>query len=239
MASRTLAQLRTEVLQLADMEANSNFLDTTLAGEVDRYINQGIKELYDLIISNSDQHWYLSSSTTITTSSGTDIYNLPSDFYILMGVDYVDGDSIRALKPYNWNERTLYYPDPLRSELLKTGAPFKYRLEGSLDSNTGVYTPTIRFVPEPDAAYATEVWYYRIPLTLDADSEVWDGFNGWEEYVTVFAAIKALDKEESNTDHLLRRKLELRERILDLSKNRDHGHNQIVWDVEGDYGGDW
>ena len=112
MASRTLAQLRTEVLYLADMDANNNLIDTTTGGEVDRYINQGIKELYDLIISNSDQHFYLSSSTAITTSSGTDIYNLPADFYLLLGVDYVDGNTIRTLQPYNWNERQMYYPAP-------------------------------------------------------------------------------------------------------------------------------
>lgn len=239
MASRTLAQLRTEAFYLADMDPNTNFVDGTLAGEVDRYINQGIKELYDLIIANSDQHWYLSSSTSITTSNGTDIYNLPSDFYLLMGVDYVEGTAIRTLEPYNWNERQLYSPDPNFPVPSWSGPPFKYRLEGQLDSNTGVYTPTIRFLPMPDGAYSTEVWYYKVPLTLDADAEVWDGFNGWEEFVPVVAAIKMLDKEESNTTHLLNRKAELVERIKDLSKNRDMGSNQRVWDVEGSYGEDW
>ena len=112
-------------------------------------------------------------------------------------------------------------------------------MRGLWTQNTGVYTPTIRFVPEPDAAYATEVWYYRIPLTLDADSEVWDGFNGWEEYATVFAATKLLQKEESDTSHLLLRLNQLSERIRDLSNNRDQGENEKVVDVEGTYGGDW
>lgn len=233
--TRTLAELRTETLQLADMEASSNLIDTALNGEVDRYINQGIAELYDLIIDSSAQEWYLRLDQTGVTVSGTKEYTLPSDMYLLKGIDLVDGDERATLTPYMFSERNQYEGHLLRH---RTGRPSRYRVSGETVDASGVHSSIIRFVPEPDGVYEYDVWYYPHAPELDADADVWDGFNGWEEYVTVFAATKLLQKEATDTSTLDLRKAELTERIRTMASHRDHNNAEHIVDVMGDYDND-
>lgn len=58
-------------------------------------------------------------------------------------------------------------------------------------------------------------------LSAWADSTSLDGISGWEEYVVVDAAIKAMIKEESDPSALMSRKMELKQRVIDSAANRD------------------
>lgn len=105
---RTRAQLRTEVLQRADMENTSFVTDA----ELNRYINESISELYDLIIEAAGQEYFL-DTYTFNTVANQDTYPLPSDFYMMKGVDIDVGASEPVpIRPYMFDERhdTYGYP---------------------------------------------------------------------------------------------------------------------------------
>lgn len=65
-----------------------------------------------------------------------------------------------------------------------------------------------------------------------------DGINGWEEYIVVDCAAKALEKEESDPSAMFARKAALIQRIQSAAANRDAGEPARVVDVSrNDFGG--
>jgi hypothetical protein len=68
-------------------------------------------------------------------------------------------------------------------------------------------------------------------LTLGSWTNVLDGVSGWEEYVVVDVAIKALAKEESDVSVLMAQKEALRARIVQVSAQRDVSAPATVTDV--------
>ncbi len=60
------------------------------------------------------------------------------------------------------------------------------------------------------------------------DTDILDGVSGWTEYVIVDAAIKALEKEESDTSALQIRKQMLKQRIEESAMNRDAGQPDTI-----------
>lgn len=219
MSTRTLTQLLAEVRQRADSTSDDSFITDA---ELTRYINQSAKELYDLLIQNQGQEYYLSRSTT-NFVNGTDTYSLPATFYKLLGVD-INGSNgdVDSAKPYMLDERNAYlnYPWPYLS-----GEPVFYRISGA----------NIEFIPMPGTS-ATSYTLLYIPAFVDlvfpdVGNTPFDGFNGWEEYVVVDAAMKMLEKEESDTSALAMRKALLVRRIESLSANRDAGAPERVKDT--------
>ena len=59
-------------------------------------------------------------------------------------------------------------------------------------------------------------------------------YNGWEEYVTIDAAIKCLQKEESDVSMLMAQKQAIKNRIHNMAANRDAGDPESVTDVYRD-----
>lgn len=219
------------------MENVEDYLDTSTGGEVDRYINESIQDLYDIITEAMGQEYFLKSDT-ITTVAGVADYTISvadDDFYMLRGVDWESGDTKVPLRPYNFIER---HDDDIRWSTLRDpwgGVPLRYRLYGAVDNTsptTTGYDHKIRFTPEPQSAETIRLWYIPHPPALDSDADVFDGFNGWEEYVIIDAAIKCLEKEDNDTSKLNQRKALLIQRIQALAPNRDMGANEYIADVE-------
>lgn len=67
--------------------------------------------------------------------------------------------------------------------------------------------------------------------TIDDDTDLYDGQNGWEEYVIVDCAMKCLEKEESDTTALFARKQQLIARLQRVGKNRDAGMPKQIIDL--------
>ena len=80
----SLTELRLLTRQRADQE-NSQFVNDT---ELTRYLNNSWGELYSLINENFNED-YFTTTSTVSMVSGTDTYDLPSDFYKMRGVDLV------------------------------------------------------------------------------------------------------------------------------------------------------
>ena len=226
--TRTRLELRTEVRQRADM-VNSDFVTDN---EINRYLNESISELYDMLISAKGQEWYIKTLTLNLVSGQADYDILETDnFYLLLGVDGdAQSDSPFPLRPYMLDER--HDLTELRRLTRYGNVPnMRYRLSGTIDETTGVYKHRISFSPVPDSGTTVRLIYIPHAPVLDNDADVWDGFNGWEEYVVVDAAIKCLEKEESSTVALERRKERLIERIEGLASAHDDGFPERVTDV--------
>jgi hypothetical protein len=66
---------------------------------------------------------------------------------------------------------------------------------------------------------------------LVLDTDIFDGVNGWEEYIVVDVARKAKEKEESDTTELVNSKSALIKRIEDSAPNRNAGQPGRVTDI--------
>lgn len=234
----TLGQLRTLSQQKAD-RVNSNFVTTT---EWNVYINQSYFELYDLLITVYEDY-YVAPALMLATDGVTNLYPLPNGtnyagappFYKLMGLDCGldnSGNAWVTLKKFNFIARNRYVYPNISSTFLGV-FNLQYRLLGN----------NIELIPTPSANQILRVWYIPRMVQLLADTDIADGVSGWTEYIAVDAAIKALQKEESDTSALMAEKMALKKRIEDSAMNRDVGQSDTIsntrsWsDRSGNYGG--
>lgn len=213
--SVTLGSMRTQARYKADM-VNSTFVTDA---EFNQYINNSIAELYDLLIQKFGNEYYL-STYDFNSVAGTDLYSLPSDFYKVIGVDLrLSGSDWITIRQFSFNERNRYSSATSRSVYNLTD--LRYRVQGSY----------IRLLPVPSDNLAIRLWYIPAVAELASDSDTFDGVSGWEEYIILDAAIKALNKEESDTSILLAQKQALIQRIEAAAGNRSAGDGDRISDV--------
>lgn len=223
----TLLSVRNQAKFRSDM-VNSSFISDA---EWNSYIASSYKELYDLLISAYGNDYSVATPVTITTDGTSDTYALPDGtlysgaqaFYKLLGADLqTQGGQIwQTLKPFNFAERNRYAPQGVNS--LYRNSAIKYRLTGS----------NIWFTPLPQAGLAVRLWYIPEPATLTNDTDTFDGISGYEEYVIIDSAIKALQKEESDVSVLMAQKQAMLARIQAMAENRDAGSPATVSDTMG------
>ena len=87
-----LNTLRDEARQRAD-QVNTTFVTDS---ELNGYLNNSWSELYDILVSKYHDDYFL-TSTSITVTSGTSSYSLPSNFYKARGVDLNINDNQKRL----------------------------------------------------------------------------------------------------------------------------------------------
>lgn len=156
-------------------------------------------------------------------------------FYKLAGMDLaVNTSTINpawvTLKKFNFIDRNKYvYPN-------------------STSTIYGVYNQAYRimgqqldFIPVPAGNQTIRMWYApRLPALLKDSDITTLGFSGWLRYPIVRAAKYALDKEEgSDTSKLTEEIVFLKQRIEQMSQNRDQGMPDTISDTrrDGIYGG--
>lgn len=212
----TLDKIRLAAQQKADME-NSDFISVD---EWNANITRSYKELYDLLVSAYGSDYYVASSPfTITTDGVSKLFALPTDFYKLLGVDLssdISTSQFVTLKPFAFSERNKF-----NSRGLGLGSNIRYRLHGN----------KILFNQIPQAGLTVQIWYIPEPTNLTLDTDTLDGIAGWEEYVLVDSAIKALQKEESDTSDLRASKAQMYQRLVAMANDRDAGMPAVVSDV--------
>jgi hypothetical protein len=220
MAVATLTQLILETRQKADMEYSNQFITDA---EITGYLNQSIRDLFDLVVDHGDHTWVPSSDVT-AVASGTGTYSLTTA-YKLLGMWFTQGNQWTRVKPISSREALEQSsPDaqftPERSRYLVTGRAF---------SNTlGLIVETY-----PRAPAGTPATFRVIvqPTTLVSGADSMYFPNGWGEYVVTDAAIKCLEKEESSTSALSARREMLRARIIGATAALDRVEPKAVTDV--------
>jgi hypothetical protein len=215
------------------------------------------QELYDLLVeaygndyfvAGTPDNWYQfafnGTSAGFLLPDGTATYLLKDGlttapaFYKLLGVDLqLSGapDGWLTLKPFTFMERNRFsFPNTQAAYGRRTN--LRYRIQGN----------SLWFTPLPSGNQNCRIWYVPRLTVASADSDVIDGVNGWEEYIVVDAAIKALQKEESDVSVLMAQKQALIQRINSIAENRDAGSPARVSDSRrsdgfastGGYGGE-
>lgn len=207
----TLAQIRTQARQRADMEISQFVTDS----ELTNYVNSSIAELYDILVSRFEDYYIL--DTTATVANGADTIALPADFYKLKGLDYdVGGGQYETVRSFQFVERNETY-DPG----FGTFPRMRYRVLGSV----------LKLTPPDFAPGDYRIWYIPRFTALVNDADTFDGINGWTEYVIVDCAIKMLNKEESDASAFREQKQKLLDRIEAMATDRDAGEPQTIVDL--------
>jgi hypothetical protein len=210
----TLANLRTRAKQRADM-SDSEFIEDA---EWLNYINASYAHFYDFLVGKFED-WYVQDPLSFTIADGESTYSLPSDFYKLLGVDRnISGDDYVALRPFSFMDR-----NKRRSADIHRGIypHVSYRILGS----------ELRFNPADQASGTYRLWYVPKYTDLSADSDTIDGVNGWEEWIVLDVARKALMKEESDITAVVMELRDLEKRILEMAQNRNVGDTDRIQDV--------
>lgn len=220
--SVTLGQLKTRSRQRADMETSDFIEDSELAS----YINSSLAELYDLLVAAYGEDYFL-AEYDFSTAANTDDYALPTNFYKLKGVDaQLNNNDWFTIRPFNFNERN-------RNQNLQwglIGGPnVRYRLMGS----------NIKFSPLPESIFPIKLWYVPKATELVADSDSFDDLNQYAEYIIIDAAIKMLQKEESDVTVLMAQKQAMKRRLEEMSLNRDAGSPDSISDIYAENNDFW
>lgn len=212
----TLLELRTRARQRANKEGSGFVTDSELNG----YINDSLTKLYDLLVGAYGNDYYAKTQAMVTDFN-EQYYDLPLDFYKLLGIDYLIGpQEALTLKPYQFNERNRYRIGTFWNAIVGVAGP-RYQITQN----------KISFLPIPNAQYNLEIHYIPACPKLVANSDEFDGINGWEEYVVLDAAMKMLKKEETDVKDLETEKNEIVFRINQMAENRDAGQSFRVSDV--------
>lgn len=194
MTTFALSTLRTRAQQESD-NVNSGFVSSTGSAPIEwtALINASYQELYGLLVTTFGADYYVASPFSITTDGINDKFALPTDFFKLLGVD------LQVQASSLWTT-------------LKEFAFAERNRFGLVNS------------PVPMSGQTLRLWYAPVitPLNADADLTV-DIVNGWEEYIIVDAAMKAISKEEGDVSVLMARKQALLARINGEAANRDAG----------------
>lgn len=234
----SLAQIRINSKQRADM-VNSQFLTDS---EWNANINNSYFELYDLLVTAYGEEYFSATPVQFNTDGSTQIYPLPdgvttftnaltnatgyvaSPFYKLLGVDIGPNQGPNgwvSIKRFNFIDRNMFFYPNTNSTLYGV-FNMSYRLLG-----TG-----IEFIPLPAAGQPIRLWYIPRMTMLLADTDcTTSGISGWIEYVIVDAAIKAMQKEESDCSFLMSQKQQLLKRIEGAAMNRDVGQADTISDT--------
>lgn len=211
----TLSNLRSSARRKADQE-NSEFV---VDAELDDYINEGVAELHDLLVTVFQD--YFKSSENVTLVADTEAYALPSTFYKLLGAFYVSGGIRYPLQQFAMNELGEWEADRIVPVI--SGQYLRYRIVGN----------EIFFTPKPNGAGTVELWFVPQPTKLvgNTDTVSYAVVIGWEEYISNHAAIRMLQKEESDSTPLLLRQQKLEQRIRAAARGRNAAAPQRVTDV--------
>lgn len=210
----TLGYLIDNARLRADMVGSDFVADEELTA----YVNASLSELHDLLISAyGDQ--YSVEQTTLNTAPNSDTVALPDDFYKLCGLDQPYGGAYIALETFNFVDRNVYQYGA--AVLGYYGQYYRYRVIGS----------TLRLVPTPTSIITLRLWYVPVAPVLEDVDDTYDDVNGYGEYIIVDAAIKCLQKEESDVSVLMAQKMALMQRIERMRINRIVAEPQYVQDV--------
>ena len=180
--AKTLSELRTLVLEPVDMQEEDFVSDA----EVNRYINQGIKQA-EAEIHSIYQDYFL-DWTTVDLVSGTSEYDLPSDIY---------ATKVRKLL---WDSTEKQYEIKRIRDLTdildieNEDSYYSYLIRNNASSGV-----KIKFFPTPlvDSTGDITIYYLRDAAQLSADSDELD-IPEFDKFVVLYARYECLKKELGN-----------------------------------------
>lgn len=190
--------------------------------ELTEYVNNGAQDLYDKLVAARGHEFY-AATDTFSTVAGTTDYALPADWYstiVLVATD--GGGTYQRLRAWNYDD----YHELLNTQVQGTAYTCRARV-----SDTNVV-----LLPAPTEVFTVRHVYIPTFTRLASDSDTFDGINGWEEYVVLWAARAMLTKEESleQAAAIGGDLMGLAKRIEDLAEHRHSTEPDMVQDLRRD-----
>jgi hypothetical protein len=216
----TLQQIVTRAQQRANLEGAAGFIPQPEWADM---ANQSIADWYDLVRLTTWGGQYYRSKAEITTGPGVDEYPLPGDFLSMISVDWFvagfTGNQVVSIKPFHEEQRNAFRNWPSGWLLAQ---PVYYQLWG----------PNIAF-QQPQGVFSVQINYVPTAPRLGNPTQTLDSINGWEEWIVLDVAKKALVKD-GQLDILGAIKADLAEqraRIVGAAAQRIQGAAEVVHDV--------
>lgn len=199
----SLADMVLRARQESD-QVNSDFLSPA---EWVTNVTQSYAELYGLVATVYGADYFVQTPSTgylFTTDGVNQFFALPTDFFKLLGVDVLYGSANQWIQ-------------------LK---PFAF-------AQRNMYSGTNQAIPA--AGQTVRLFYVPTPPVFDVGNDLLPVLvaNGWDEYIAIDAAMKAMAKEESDVSVLAGRKAVFTKRLEDEATNRDAGNPAKVVDSRG------
>jgi len=200
----TLADLVSRTLTRAGLPAYTQKIDTTTGGWLEAEINQSATGLYDKILLAWGED-YFGTSNALTTGIGKWNNNAPSDFYRILGLDWVQSSgALVTLQPLDWSKRAEY-----TNQTWSARTPV-YHLQRDI----------IYWYPTPTSVESVTLNYVPTLATLDGSTDL-EGINGWDEFVVLDAAIKCRESCRMDTTTLMADRDRAEARIIAMAPRRD------------------
>lgn len=173
--------------------------------EWDSLINSSYQELYGLIVEAFGNDYF-----TQTPATGFSITTTGTTQFFALPSDFFKllGVDLQISSPSQWVSLDQF--------------PFSAR------NSLSAFNSSI-----PAAGQVLRVFYVPTVTLLSGDASILDGVNGWEEYVIIDAALKAMAKEESDVSVLMTRKQAILARLAAEIENRDANDNGRIADTRG------
>ena len=188
---------------LARQESDNTNSTFVSDAEFNRYIQGSYNELYGLIVEAYGDDYFIQTPSAgyQFTTDGTN-----SRFALPAAFFKLRGVDLQTQTPSQWT----------------TLKPFTMAERNRLSGYSS---------PIPMAGQVLQVLYTPLPTLPTQDADTIDGVNGWEEYIIIDAAIKALRKEEADVSALMAAKRDMIRRLESETQNRDSGMPHRVSDT--------
>lgn len=198
--TRTLAELRAEVLELGDFELDAFITET----KVNEQINRSVEQLYDMIVEQAPQFGRVFA--IVQTVANVDTIDFDPEHYQLLGVDWKHQNRFRPMSPVDFARRN----DAQENNWGIYSDPRYQELSGS----------RLQFFPTPQSVFDVRVWYIENPPVLVDDVDELDFPGGWCGWVVYDAVQFFKTKAEDEITEVVMKKNELAERILRAARKR-------------------
>ena len=182
----TLSELRLRARRRVDAVDNQFFHDD----EVTEYINVGLGELHDLLITQYEDYYVSSASFSLIADQDTYTFSSMGvpNFYKLLGVDATSGSDTMKVRRFSFPERNKYTADAAT-----------YNSNGYASYEYSLRNDGLVFMPAPSSTDTIKVWYIPQFAKLERASDTVEDnvMSNWEEYAVLSAGIKMRQKEET------------------------------------------
>lgn len=177
---QTLAQLRASTRKFANVQGSTALLRHPDA-DVNDYVLRALGSLHRKLTEAQPDQRYLAYED-ISTTNGTSLYPVPSDFESIISVDLTANGVKVWLTSFAMNER------PMLTDSAEPyiGIPLYYRLEGD----------NLEYLPTPNATFVSRVWY--VPSAQQpVEGQAFDTISRLDDYLVAYAAriIATKDKQ--------------------------------------------
>lgn len=195
--------------------------------ELRRRIDSSYRRVFDLLIQAFGQSYFRADlPATINVTAGSNIHDLPSDFYQEVAVrSLVDGTYYPVRKYMDGDQDVL-----LNDDVNGSGRRLYYQIVGKQKFSTATsFKDQIYLLPVPKSDFVVEVDYVPLAASFEFGGEVtYQDVNGWaSDYIVADVSAFCMRKRQADASDYLRERDEVVGRIVAMRDARTSGTSRV------------